>query len=334
MRRTTRLILALLATGLFIGQSDAALAQEGGGARLPREVVEAASAYQMFVERAAAIEPRFADGEAIRAAMVTSETWQPQQLGQGATAYAALIAMQDPSFVAGVRRAGADPAQAETLVRALEADPRQVAAVEGADAAASRINAALIAQAERLAETGRRVKQSAYDIQHQAWSRATVPDGAARLALAKQLADLPVKPTADDVAHLFQVAAAPPAYAGAPAGDPPGYTPVVQRALTLAALAILGRADHAELENAGLLRVRAGPADCMLMARLNLHQCLAVAGPHYEDIFCMGEHALKETSQCLREGAGAPARIASTAALADRSQSYAVPIAYASQAGH
>ena len=335
MQKTTRLTLALVAASFAAGLAGQAFAQQddNSSARLPREVIEAASAYETFIERAGAIEPRFADGEAIRSAMVTAEMWQPQQLGQGAVAYAALVAMQEPAFVGGVRRAGAGPSGAETLIRALEADPRQAAAIEGADAAAQRINAALIVQAERLAETGRRVKQSAYDIQHQAWSRQTVPDGAARLALAKQMAELPLKPSADDVAHLFQVAAAPPAYAGAPAGGPPGYTPVVQRALTLAVLAILGRADRAELENAGVLRTRAGAGDCMTMARLNLYQCLAVAGPHYEDIFCMGEHALKETGQCLREGAGAPARIASVAPAGPAAESYAVPTAYASATG-
>ena len=339
MRMMTQLAFAALAAGLAVGACGQVSAQEYGdrsapqpaSASLPREVVEAASAYQMFVERAGAIDAHFADGEAIRTAMVTAEMWQPEQLGQGALAYAALLAMQDPGFVGGVRRAAASPAGAETLIRALEADPRQAAAIEGADAAALRINTVLTTQAERLAETGRKVKQSAYDIQHQAWSRQTVPDGAQRLALAKQLADLPVKPTADDVAHLFQVATSPPSYAGAPTSAPPGYTPVVQKALTLAALAILGRADRGELESAGLLRMRGGGGDCMTMARLNLYQCLAVAGPHYEDIFCMGEHALKETGQCLREGAGGGARIASAIPTRADGDAYAVPAAYASQ---
>ena len=337
MRTTTRLAFVSLVAGLAIGLGGRAVAQQDvapsapeqapASARLPREVVEAASAYEIFVERAGAIDARFADGEAIRAAMITSETWQPEQLGQGVVDYAALVALQDPRFVEGVRRAGATAANAETLIRALEADPRQVAAIEGADGAASHINAVLTAQAERLAETGRKVKQSAYDIQHQAWSRQTVPDGAARLALAKRLANLPVAPTAEDVAHLFQIAASQPAYAGAPSSAPPGYTPVVQRALTLAALAALGRANRDELETAGLMRTRAS-ADCMQMARLNLYQCLAVAGPHYEDIFCMGEHALKETSQCLRESAGSPQIASALPTHADGD--YSVPTAYAS----
>ena len=42
---------------------------------------------------------------------------------------------------------------------------------------------------------------------------------------------------------------------------------------------------------------------CLNMSKLNLYQCLAVAGPWYEDIFCLGEHALGETAQCLSKDA-------------------------------
>lgn len=331
--------LSLLGTGLVARADEPAAGSEQAAAAaapalMPRELIEAASAYERFVERAGAIDAHFGDGEAIRTAMITAETYHPAQMGQGLVAYAALIALQDSRFVQGVRQAGATPAGAETLARALEADPRQIVGVDGAGEAAAHINVQVAEQAERIAETGRRVKQSAYDIQHEAWSRQTVPDGAARLAGAKALASLPVSPTAEDVAHLFQVAAAPRDYRGAPDADPPGLGPLVQRALTLAALVVLGRAERQELDSAGLMRERTS-ADCLQMAKLNLYQCLAVAGPHYEDIFCLGEHALKETGQCLREGAGLPPVVQAQAASAPRAaptDAYAVPVAYASAA--
>ena len=35
------------------------------------------------------------------------------------------------------------------------------------------------------------------------------------------------------------------------------------------------------------------------MAKLNLYQCLASAGPHYEDIYCLGQHAMIDPGQCV-----------------------------------
>jgi type II secretory pathway component GspD/PulD (secretin) len=47
-------------------------------------------------------------------------------------------------------------------------------------------------------------------------------------------------------------------------------------------------------------------ASCFNMSKLNLYQCLAVAGPHYEDIFCLGQHAMIDTGTCVLKAAGAP----------------------------
>jgi hypothetical protein len=40
------------------------------------------------------------------------------------------------------------------------------------------------------------------------------------------------------------------------------------------------------------------------MAKLNLYQCLAVAKPNYEDVFCMGQHGMADTGACLVRNAG------------------------------
>jgi hypothetical protein len=39
-------------------------------------------------------------------------------------------------------------------------------------------------------------------------------------------------------------------------------------------------------------------------AKLNLYQCLAVARPHYEDAFCLGQHALMDTGRCMIRASG------------------------------
>ncbi len=42
------------------------------------------------------------------------------------------------------------------------------------------------------------------------------------------------------------------------------------------------------------------------MAKLNLYQCLSVARPYYEDIFCLGLHVMSDTGQCVAGSIGHP----------------------------
>ena len=81
-------------------------------------------------------------------------------------------------------------------------------------------------------------------------------------------------------------------------------TPVVARGLTLAALAVLGEAGEEHGDRVAALLVEDASAQCLKMARLNLYQCLAVAGPNYEDVFCLGQHAMMETARCVAAASG------------------------------
>ena len=45
---------------------------------------------------------------------------------------------------------------------------------------------------------------------------------------------------------------------------------------------------------------------CLRLAKLNLYQCLASSGPHYEDIFCLGQHAMIDPGQCVVEATRTP----------------------------
>ena len=70
---------------------------------------------------------------------------------------------------------------------------------------------------------------------------------------------------------------------------PPGApTPLVTRSLALAAMIVLGEADEAHAAKLTPLLVEAKSSDCLKMAKMNLNQCLAAAGPHYENVYCVG----------------------------------------------
>ena len=273
-------------------------------------VLQAAAAYRAYVKRTAVMTGAFADGKAVETMLESAETSDPVALSRGVVAYAAVTALQEPSFVEGVRAFGVDPAQRRLVADRLIANPAYAAQFPGAGAAAARIAAALRADGASVTTAGASVKQSAYDLQKKPWSKTDVPDRPGRLARAKTLAAKPMSSTPEEMAELSAAiqpggqsrlidAAAPIAPLGG------AYTSTVVRGLAVAALAALGVAgDDNDAAVQGLLNDTSG-AFCHNMAKLNLYQCLSVAKPFYEDMFCLGQHVLLDTGQCVTKGAGA-----------------------------
>jgi hypothetical protein len=271
---------------------------------LPAKVIDAAGVYTAYVERAAAISPAFTSGKSVAASLQTGETYESEQIQRGLTAYAAIVALQEPTFVATVRSFAADPQRAQIVAWIMD-NPTYAVGFRGSDRAAGLIVAALNDQGRRVLDTGRRVKQAAYDVQHQTWSKADVPARPARLALAKTLSAAPLSAGVDDRARLRLASTGdtPLNVAGSPV--PPPYTPTVVRALAIAALAALGDGGEAYSEQLTALLAEPDEGECLHMAKLNLYQCLAVSKPHYEDVFCLGQHILMDTGQCIIKGATA-----------------------------
>jgi hypothetical protein len=287
---------------------------------LSSSVVQAAAAYQAYVRQATALTPTFADGESIQSSLRQGEAYEPKALARDTVAYAAVLALQEPTFVQGVRAFAADPKQRAEIVQKIEQDPNYAASFPGAAAAANLIAARLGSDGNAIAHAGYAIKQSAYTIQHQKWSSEFVKDREGRLAMAKQLSSTAGTAPNEDSAALMKAAmtgqglgdapppapgaAAPAPGAAAPASLQPPYTAGINRGLAVAALAALGAAgdaDQAQIEP--LLDENVGQP-CLNLAKLNLFQCLAVSKPHYEDVFCLGQHALMDTGECVAREAG------------------------------
>ncbi|MDZ4372132.1 MAG: hypothetical protein U1C74_12000, partial [Phenylobacterium sp.] len=215
----------------------------------------------------------------------TAAGYEPKQLESAMIAYAALAALQEPRFVSAVRGGGRD------LSRRLVQNPDAALALPGGSAAAARANAALARRGEALAQAGAQVKKASYSIQRQTWSRARLTNGPQRLAAVKQAAGYRADPA--DRAQLTHSLAG--------AGRKGGTSPVISRGVAVAALTVLGRdADAKRLmtdRNAG---------QCLRMAKLNYHQCLAAAGTHYEDVYCLGVHAMSDPGQCVVDATKPP----------------------------
>ncbi|HEX7761457.1 MAG TPA: hypothetical protein VF459_18265, partial [Caulobacteraceae bacterium] len=149
---------------------------------LAPRLLDAASAFDDYMTAAAQVRANFADGGQVAKVVDIASGYEPRQLEAGAIAYAALVALHDPFFVANVRAMNADPrALSEQLISA----PQSIMGLSGADRTAATVAAVLRARGGDVFGAGKAVKQSAYDVQHQAWSRGFVADPQAVLARVK-----------------------------------------------------------------------------------------------------------------------------------------------------
>jgi hypothetical protein len=273
---------------------------------LSTRVIANAAAYEDYMARAALVDPNFKSGADVAEALKLGASDDPQALLRGEIAYAAIAALQDPNFVASVRNYSENDVGRRQLAGLIEQDPRYVLGIPGANTAAGLAIAALMEQGRKLMAAGAAVTQSAYDVQHQAWSKEFVPNRDERLAAAKNSSSFTFTGRAEELQHLERAAAGFDTLAvNAPPATAP-YPPVVIRGMAVAALALLGEAGEENETLVAPLLTDPTSANCLNMAKLNLYQCLAVAKPYYEDIFCLGQHVLNDTGQCVEIDAGAP----------------------------
>ncbi|HEY9217347.1 MAG TPA: hypothetical protein VIO94_04810, partial [Phenylobacterium sp.] len=220
-------------------------------------------------------------------------------------AYGAIAALQDQAFVLGVRTHAADPERRRTLAYEILKDPSYVLSLPNTAGAAGMVIAALGTDGSQLMTTGLAVKQAAYDVQRSAWSKSEIPNRDMRLAGAKSLSITPRTGEVSETLRLQQATSGAAPIALAPQTASPPYTPFVVRSIALAALAALGYAGDDFQAHTSAVLADPASSSCLTMSKLNLYQCLAVAKPHYEDVFCLGQHALIDTGRCMARGVGA-----------------------------
>ncbi|HXV00154.1 MAG TPA: hypothetical protein VG166_06630 [Caulobacteraceae bacterium] len=275
-----------------------------GPVALPQRTLADAAAYQAYLERVQATSPAFTSGASVALALRNATAFEPHALIRGAVAYAAVAALQDQTFVSEVRAAGNTPENRRLMVGYLMADPGYALLFKGSDGAAGLAREALGSGGLKLLAAGKLVKQSAYDIQHQAWSKIEVVDRGGRLKAVEVEGTSPLPEAADHIDALQRAAAGgtPLPITAGPARPP--YTPLVARAVQIAAIAALGEANDGTYDQLSILAADEGTNTCLHMAKLNLYQCLAVAKPNYEDIFCTGQHGMADTGSCIAHNAG------------------------------
>ena len=270
-------------------------------------VVQQAGAYATYMRKASAISPVFANGPSIGDALRVAAHSEQHQMQQGVVAYAAIVALQDPTFVNTLKGFASHASSRDAMIGYILTDPNYVLTLSGHESAAGLIVSTLNAQAARLTAVADKVKQESLDIQLKAaWSKKPVPNPDQRLADIKGLSVSPLAADEDLKVQLEQAeTGVTPVAVGGPPVQPP-YSQAVVRGMALAALAVLGRAGDNNMDYVMPLLVNDNDGYCFNMARLNLYQCLSVARPYYEDIFCLGTHVLGDTGQCVATSIGHP----------------------------
>ncbi len=275
-----------------------------GPVSLPERMIQQAAAYDSYVHAAVAITPTFTDAASVSQALGQARAYGPRSLIEGAIAYGAIAALEDPVFVAALRDAGNSPEHRAKMVDYILANPAYVLLFKNSDVVAGLAREAIGPTGLRLYATGKAVRQAAYDIQRQGWSKAPVSDLKGRLEAAEAAAGADMAPDPERLSLARQaVSGSAPLPITSPALPPP-YTALVSRALQLAAIAALGEAREETYDRLSALTADDDAQACLAIAKRNFHQCLAVAKPNYEDIFCMGQHALADTGACLARAAG------------------------------
>jgi hypothetical protein len=277
-------------------------AQDAGAQTLvfSTRLTDAAAVFERWTRNAADMHGDFTGGPSVASALRDGASFEPHQFQEGMIAWAALAVLREPTFVEAVKAAGGESGGGRDLGAEIRANPMVVMTLPGADAAISMAQSALRQRAKPVSEAGRQVKQAAYDIQAKAWSKAKILEPARRMAEAKTLSISTQAAAPAEVTTLLEAATRLAPDGGAPEAP----TMPVIKAVALAALAVLEQAGDSN--QVDLTDFTADPfADsCLKMAKLNLYQCLAVAGPHYEDVFCLGQHALIDTGHCVMKASG------------------------------
>jgi len=301
------------------------IAEPPGGITLPDRLVADAAAYDSYIRHASSISPAFTDPGSVTQALRVARAYRPDALVRGAIAYAAIAALQDKAFVDSIRSAGTTTENRRLMVGYILINPVYVYQFKDVDVAAGLARQAVGPAALNLLVAGKAVRKAAYEIQHQGWSKSEVIDLPGRLAATEAAGRSELDLDADDYARLKQSISTPTGVSqGADSMSQP-YPNLVARALQIAAVAALGEARPEDYDRLASAAVDDSATACLAEAKLNFHQCLAVAKPNYEDVFCTGQHAMMDTGVCL-------AKLAATDVPIEPAPP--APVTIAKRAGH
>ena len=315
--RSRRVLVSAVCLGLVgSGGVMAETLAQPAGSDLERKAAD----YVSFRADVATVEATpFNSAKTTREAHKLLSTHDSKDMSTGWVAYAALVAADTPEFAAALEKElSAKPkgkgkkgmSGKDAFLAKLNENPDYVMRMPGAQAAIQRVLTMTAQDANRFAALGEAFKQQAYSMQRTAWGKSKIPAGSQRNAEAANFgANRPQTPTpamqpvTNDGVTAPQLTSLDAAWSpgwGAGAKSPgslePNATVVMNRVMTLAARYGVGGVNTAVVDT----YAKNDRADqCLSMAKLTLRQCIAATRAPYEEAFCLGEHALNDTSRCI-----------------------------------
>ncbi|KAK0351258.1 hypothetical protein LTR94_025671, partial [Friedmanniomyces endolithicus] len=151
------------------------------------------------------------EASAIQSMIELGSAYRGEELARGIVAYGAVVAMQSPAFIQGVRVYAVDPAQRREVLDRLEADPAYAATFPGAKEAAGLVIGAIGQSVERIEASAERIEADAYSIQERTdprrgWAVRETQDRPGRLERSKQASSQPMAVSEADSAILLEQA--------------------------------------------------------------------------------------------------------------------------------
>jgi hypothetical protein len=238
----------------------------------------------------------------------------PTLLSSGWVAYAALVAADNPEFVASIKARVANEKKRNAFLSELRTNPRSVRNLDGAQAAIDSVMMMTAKDAMKIKGVGDSYISNAYALQNKGWAKKKISDGTSRVYEAQDYSNSRARMATPLLPASVTSGVRSPGLratdqswqegwsttSAAPSASPRA-TPIMDRVLVLAARYAVG-------DLTGPIVNGYAKSDstrrCLNTAKLNLDQCIAATRTSYEEAFCLGEHGLKDVSGCVGWVAG------------------------------
>ncbi len=235
-------------------------------------------------------------------------------LGANFIGYGALVGTLNADFVNGVRKT-AYTKGLDVVIYRLYSNPNYASQIAGAKFASADIQNAWQSDINNINGAGVQIKKQSYSIQKQSQWKALAKKGRKKrlhvISSAKTQTYLAPLDTRQKLAALdgdstlvkhtkfwplFGIASPKQQQL-----QPMTNKAMNHKALTLAALDILGASGGQSQDWVKSYMLTPRLNQCVNKARLNMEQCLAAGHFKYEDAFCVAQHELTEVGGCLQQ---------------------------------